>query len=393
MRAIPLFTLLLCLFFDLFHARAQEIIEREIQSQQKRLETLQHEIQSHRERAKEVERGKRTVLQELQELNDRITRQWQRLRDTKKEWTRKELALVATRQELKKKEKALEELKKLVEARLKALSEMGTIGTLNVLFAAESIPELLSRETYLRFLLKRDEVQRKEYLEKLGALKRMQEQLLRDQEVLKKASLEMEKEALLLEEKRQERRAFLEELKQQSVRYYEMISELENASASLKSIINKLESRVTDTRKNQVTRTEIQAVSLPSQKGRLSPPVFGKIRRPSLGGRTAPGILLEAPWGSEISAVFDGTVAYSGKLKGYGNVIILDHGDGYLSLVAQACELFKKVGEEVREGELIGLVGGGPWVDEGVYFEIRHNGRYEDPLSWLDTRGLKIESK
>lgn len=84
-------------------------------------------------------------------------------------------------------------------------------------------------------------------------------------------------------------------------------------------------------------------------------------------------------------------MAYSGKLRGYGKVIILDHGGGYLSLVGQACELFKKEGEEVREGDLIGLTGGGPWIDEGIYFEIRKHGKYEDPLAWIDTRGLDIE--
>ncbi len=377
--------------FSFYPAWAQNILEKELQTQQQRLKNLQHDIETHRKKALEVEQDKHSVLKELKELDRQIISQWKLLRSTKIEWTRKELAIVSTQKEFEGQKKALNELKKQVESRLTALNKMGTIGTLNLLFAAESLPELLSRETYLKFLLNRDEIQRKEYLKRLESLDRMRQKLKREQQELKKAAEEIEKQALALEEKRQARRAFLDELKQQSVRYAQMISELEDASVSLKDVIHRLDQRLraSDESRSYILTPQDEDFAL--QKGRLSPPVFGKIRRPFVGGSPGRGIVISAPWGSEITAVFDGAVAYSGKLKGYGKVIILDHGNGYLSLVAQACELFKKEGEEVKEGDLIGLSGSGPWIDEGVYFEIRNHGKYEDPLSWINTRGLDLE--
>ncbi len=369
----------------------QNVLKRELQTQQQRLQNLERDIEIHKKKARKVEQDKRSVLKELKELNARVISQWRLLRKTKEKWTQKELEIVNTDRELNAQKKALKDLKEQVEARLSALNNMGTIGTLNILFAAESLPELLSRETYLKLLLNRDAAQRKEFLNRLQHLDEMRQRLKKEQAELKQAASDMEQQALDLEERRQARRAFLDELRHQSVRYAKMIAEMEDAGDSLKEVISRLEQRVraSDDPKDFISRAQSADFSL--QKGKLAPPVFGRISRPIVNGKPGKGIVISAPWGSEITAVFDGTVAYSGKLRGYGKVIILDHGGGYLSLVGQACELFKKEGEEVREGDLIGLTGGGPWIDEGIYFEIRKHGKYEDPLAWIDTRGLDIE--
>ena len=392
MRSIPLLILLaLGLLLAPCRAGAQDLIEKELKTQKERLHVLQEEIRHRKERYRAVEQGKRSVLQELRELDEKIARQWERLRETKEEWTRKELELVSARKAFKEQEAALRALKERVKARLISISEMGPVGILNVLFAAESVPELLSRETYLKFLLRRDEIQRRTYVERLSAIRQMQERLERDKEELRKASSRIEEQALALEEKREERRAFLEELKEQSTRYMELISELEKAGRSLKDMIARLDLQASHGKGGSCAGQGAGPPSFLSQKGRLGPPAFGKIRRAWLGPKEAPGVVIETPWGSEVSALFDGTVVYSGRLKGYGNVLIIDHGEGYLSMVAQISELFKKAGEEVKEGELVGLAGGGPWIDEGIYLEIRHNGRHEDPLSWLDPRLCDIQ--
>jgi septal ring factor EnvC (AmiA/AmiB activator) len=59
------------------------------------------------------------------------------------------------------------------------------------------------------------------------------------------------------------------------------------------------------------------------------------------------------------------------------------------SLVSQGAQFFKTVGQEVTEGDIIGLTGGGPWIQEGIYFEIRHEEQQEDPLEWLDPRTIE----
>ncbi len=370
-------------------AFSQELIKKELEIQKQRLQTLEKEIEQHRQKAKEVEKGKKSILQELEDLNNEIARQWKLLTETKKEWTRKELELVEARKQLKSQQQHLEQQKKYIQSRLSALREMGTVGTLNVLFAAESLPELMSRETYLKFLLQRDQEKRKEYLERLKELERRQQMLDQEKKALEQQAEQIERQALALEEKRQERRAFLDELKQQSKRYQKMIAELEIAQMSLKDIIKKLSEGA---RQQGIFFEDQDHQSFANQRALLVPPVIGPVKRAYLSGTQAPGILIQAPWGSEIRTIFDGMIAFSGELKGYGKVIVIDHQDGYLSLVAQASEIFKREGEEVKEGDIIGLVGGGPWIEEGIYFELRYKNKYLDPMKWLDLRGVKVEN-
>jgi murein hydrolase activator len=110
--------------------------------------------------------------------------------------------------------------------------------------------------------------------------------------------------------------------------------------------------------------------------------VFGtKFRRNGIDIATQPS--------SPVAAVFPGQVLYCGWIKGYGNVIIIDHGDKYYTLSAQLGEIAKKVGERVEAGEIIGYAGYAPVQNQSgrVYFEIRFHGQALDPLAWLRPGG------
>ena len=134
-------------------------------------------------------------------------------------------------------------------------------------------------------------------------------------------------------------------------------------------------------------------------RGRLIPPVrgsvttyFGKNNQGKFGIATyADGINIKALAGSEIYAIFNGKVVYAGQLKGYGNLIIIDHGEQYYSLISQAAEIYKKEGEIVSTGEVIGIMGEqGGLLGEGLHFEIRYGTEPENPLKWVNKRLLKM---
>ncbi len=100
------------------------------------------------------------------------------------------------------------------------------------------------------------------------------------------------------------------------------------------------------------------------------------------------GIQIAAPAGTPIRAVAKGLVRYADWFKGYGKLVILDHGKGYYSLYAQAAELNVAEGTEVAQGQILGTVGdtGSLYADQwgtSLYFEIRHDGLPEDPVRWL----------
>lgn len=114
-------------------------------------------------------------------------------------------------------------------------------------------------------------------------------------------------------------------------------------------------------------------------KGRLAA-LFGTEKR---GGILWDGVLISAPEGREVRAVHHGRVAFADWLRGFGLLLIIDHGDGYMSLYGHNQSLFKEAGEWVEQGEPVALVGSsGGRLDAGVYFGIRRQGRPVNPKAW-----------
>src|SRR5690606_12905977 len=102
------------------------------------------------------------------------------------------------------------------------------------------------------------------------------------------------------------------------------------------------------------------------------------------GGTTWKGIFIRAASGTEVRAVAAGEVVFSDWLRGYGNLLIIDHGSSYLSVYGNNDALLKEVGARVAGGESIANVGASGGVAEsGLYFEIRHQGRPLNPMQWV----------
>ncbi len=122
-------------------------------------------------------------------------------------------------------------------------------------------------------------------------------------------------------------------------------------------------------------------------KGRLHLPlrgeVIGRFGSPRAEGTLWKGVFIRAASGQPVKAVATGEVVFADWLRGFGNLIIIDHGGGYLSLYAANESLLKQVGDSVRTGDAIATSGNsGGMAESGVYFEIRKNGQPLDPLGW-----------
>ena len=96
------------------------------------------------------------------------------------------------------------------------------------------------------------------------------------------------------------------------------------------------------------------------------------------------GLFIQSPSGSDVKAISEGRVVFADELRGFGNLIILDHGNGYMSLYGNNETLHKQVGNIIRGGDTIATVGNsGGNPDSGLYFELRHKGKPFDPLTWI----------
>lgn len=368
----------------------EQAVQRDLEVRQERLKTIEQRLEAERKKEREVAKEKKSVLAELSGLDARIMEQWGLVDSLRRELTNRELRIEQMQNEMQVSKAELEKRKRLVETRLRAFYRMGPLGTLNILFSAESFPELLAREEYLRLILARDKELRNGYVRDISEVSARQAELVKERNALEETTRRLEAETLALEKRKMVRKTFYEGLLAKEKRLQRTVLELQGAKRSLQEVVDDL--RSVDQASRGLSASFVGVDRFRDQKGRLTPPlprgeILPKGRTPF--HKKSSGIAIRAPMGSEVRAVFDGIVVYQGALEGYGNCVIIDHGDLYYSLTAQVMKSFVKVGQQVVEGDVIGLSGGGAWVPEGIYLEIRQEGREEDPRKWLDLRGME----
>jgi len=138
-----------------------------------------------------------------------------------------------------------------------------------------------------------------------------------------------------------------------------------------------------------VPEKTLQMEAFSSLRGKLRLPVRGELTRRygaprGATGIEAKGVFIRAPQGEPVRAVARGQVVYADWMRGFGNLMIVDHGENYLSIYANADSLLKQVGDLVHPGEPLATAGASGGNEEtGLYFELRHLGRAFDPLGWV----------
>ncbi|MEI5640629.1 MULTISPECIES: murein hydrolase activator EnvC family protein [unclassified Pseudoalteromonas] len=220
-------------------------------------------------------------------------------------------------------------------------------------------------------------------LEKLQAisqeLKQTQTELSRNQERLEALKQHQQERLAELQAAKQSRQAQLAKLNDQ-------LQQTQSEIAYLKENEQTLLDTLAELAKAQ-QQAEIRLDGLARLKGKLQLPIKGQIKhrfgQRKHAGMNWKGVLIRAPEGKEVNSIAPGQVVYADWLNGFGWVIVLDHGHGFMSLYGHAQTLLRDVGDEVRGGEPIALVGqSGGQQNSGLYFEIRHKGSAVDPIKW-----------
>lgn len=145
-------------------------------------------------------------------------------------------------------------------------------------------------------------------------------------------------------------------------------------------------------RADSVASSADAGASLSALKGRLRWPVKGELTGRfgsprAEGGATWKGVFIRSTSGAEVRAVADGEVAYADWLRGFGNLIIVDHGGEYMSIYGNNESLLRTPGQRVRAGDVIASVGATGGAEEtGLYFELRYRGQAVDPMKWMAGR-------
>jgi len=203
-----------------------------------------------------------------------------------------------------------------------------------------------------------------------------------------RAELQRDQQALAAQKKQldqdlDKRKTIVASLDSQLKKQGGSLSRLQDEALQLQNLINSIQEIF-----DEAPEVDVSREAFATLKGKLAWPVKGTVRR--LFGQQMPssnllwqGVIIEAQSGSQVMAISHGRVAFADWLRGLGNLIIIDHGNSYLSLYGHNESLFKNAGEWVETGEIISSIGSsGGQKKPGLYFEIRKKGKPQNPTSW-----------
>ena len=350
-------------------------------------DAVDKELLAHREALSNVEGRENELLDRLDALNRKIQEARKDAGDLRRKIKTIEKRIADAETERQDVGRRIAEQEQHVAGRLVALYKLNWLGSLNVMASADSINGMVQRKAALERILSLDNRQREQLLQDYERWSFLQIDL----ENSRKAELDLEARyedrIRALDRERAVRAALLNDVRSQKRLEKAAISALKTAADELDTIISSFTTRATG-------RSEPPPPgSIGTLKGLLDAPVKGKIvnffgpfkntRYDVMNFRS--GIEIQTERGEPIAAVFSGKILYADWFKGYGNMIIIDHGENYYTVYAHIEEAFKSTGDDVEAGEVIATVGDtGSITGPKLYFEVRHHGKPLDPLQWLE---------
>ncbi|MDQ1330882.1 MAG: SH3b protein, partial [Thermodesulfobacteriota bacterium] len=284
--------------------------------------------------------------------------------------------------------KEIENLEHYVSKRLVALYKLNWLGRMHLLASVDSVDEFFQRKKYLELILNYDKKAIDKLFENRNRLDQLQSNLNARQAKQQSGEQNLEKQIRNINVEREKRNRLLEEIRSKKSLEIAAIKSLEEAARTLDNVIKSLYTETDKT--DHPDRASLKG--LDSLKGLLIQPVKGKIIS-HFGAYSDPkynvanfrsGIDIAAERGEPIKSVVAGKIIYSGWFKGYGNMIIIDHGESYYTVYAHLEENFKSKGDLVETEEVIATAGdAGSLSGPGLYFEMRHHGKPVDPVEWF----------
>jgi len=392
-------SLLLGILFLLF-----TVITAAAENPKDELQGVKQEIRAQKKLISKTRKVEADVSTELKQINLALEQKATDLGRMDRDLRAVEVNLDATGREIARVTVEANHKRSEMERRLVSLYKAGEIGALRMFFSAESFPQLAENIRYMRSILDNDKKVFAEYNQKIDELRKLKGNLERDvnkKEQIKKNISEKKKE---IEQEQSKKTAYLQKVRLDRSSYEKSLKELQANAIRLQTMISKLEAasrrKAAPSKQTKPGAKSKHLEELPpvpdrgfaSQKGRMSLPVrgqiiesYGKHKHPEFNSYTfSKGLSISASAGSDIKSIYEGNVIFADSFKGFGNMIIVDHGGGYFSLYAHAARLLKKVGAEVSKHETIATVGD---TDSSkgtmLYFEIRHQGKPVDPAGWV----------
>lgn len=356
-------------------AQTAEEVEARLQRLRDRIAEITGQLEQRREQ-------RQSEWQALERLDKALAALALERRETATAIDRARLRIEALATEIEARQRDIETRREALAAQLRIAYRVGRQSRLKALLNQQD-PAAISRQLALHGYLGRARLTAIAELEdSLAEQRRLQAE--QQQTLTTLAALDRRQADQLEQQKatRAERQAAIEALDARIRDQAGQLAEMRATEQELDALLGRLADALAD------IPPDIEIRPFETLRGALAPPLNGPVSarfgQQRQAGMRWEGWLFEVPSGTEVSAVAYGRVAYADWLRGYGMLVILDHGDGYMSLYGQNQSVLVEVGDWVRPGQPVALAGdSGGRETAGLYFQIRQDGEPVDPARWI----------
>ncbi len=362
--------------------------QQDINEYKKRLADISEQIDQLKLRLEEEEQKESTFLSELDRIgfHKNLIRKEISLYTMQLGKTNRELSSIQRRiPQLKAK---LDEEKESIEKILVAMYKFGKVNPLQFMIQAEDMGTLVSESKNLTLLVQYQDKVISSYVDTLSLLKDSEREL--EEKKLESSNLiwKTKKKRQELDVQERKQKALITDIKENKKMHLQALEELNERAQQLQLLIEKL-------LKDEIS-FPITIVPLYEQQGKLPWPLegavvsaFGRQVHPQFRTVTFNNGIEISPQKNQavVKAIHPGKIVFADYFKGYGNLLIIDHGIRYLSFYGHCADFLVKMGELVKTGQPIAIVGDtGSLQGITLYFEIRSKAKPVDPLKWLMRR-------
>lgn len=352
---------------------------------QKKLKEIEQSIKSQKKKLAEIKLYESSILDEIEKTNSELLSVETTLRRQKEKIQKTKSEIATLQRDISVLEKRLAGRKEWLKRKLRAVQKYGNIGDIILLLSSsDDIGLIMRRIEYLNRLASYERTLIEGFKTDLVILEKQKASYNELYARLKKEESDAKKTAELLSDKKKKKELTLASIKIEKATYERLLKELNEASRRLTEIIRRTEDEKV-----------VSGEGFRGLKGRLNWPINGKIAVP-YGKQKDPrfnstifrnGIYIKTSQTEKVRPVYSGKVVFAEWFKGYGQLVIVNHGEGYHTLYANLSEIFLNVGDIINQDTVIGRVGESAMLDSpSLYFEIRYKGKPLDPVQWLKRR-------
>ncbi|MFO7784468.1 MAG: murein hydrolase activator EnvC family protein [Thermodesulfobacteriota bacterium] len=348
------------------------------------IQKIEEKLLREREQYIRYDVKEKNLLGQLGEIEKQISEKREQLLSLNKKIHQKRTEMNEHQEELNRLEVEADEVRGRLAKRVAAYYKYARRGYVKLLATALDLDELRKRMYYLRIIMEKDRILLQSMLEVLRDYREKVQAVEERLQVVSRLEKEESEHLAAMEEDLDKKVFLLMRIHKEKEFYETAVKELESASQELKEKVATLD-------RKQERKTDLSS-DFARRKGKLPVPFKGKMIEnyhplgtgPALTHR---GVFIQGDSGGEVQAVYDGRIDYTGWLKGYGRIIIINHGSRYFSICAHLSEIRVEEGDVVRGGDVIGLAGeSGSLSGPGLYFELRKAAESLDPTAWLKVR-------